>query len=200
MNIKNETNHAYKNLLSFFNEMGQLKRVARSGWWTIGITHCESVADHSFRCAIIGFCIALEENCDPYKTALLCLCNDLHESRINDLHKVCQRYIDLRNAEMQSHTEQVSQLPKKIRDEFLSLMKELWGDQSKEANVARDSDILECMIQGKEYFDQGHNQAYDFFSKKSPDLLKSKTAKKIAKLLTSCDTRNWLKNIVSIKR
>lgn len=197
MEQKTDTDAA---LLQFFCEMGQLKRVPRSGWWTVGIQDCESVADHSFRCAIIGFSIAIEEGCDAYKTALICLCNDLHESRINDLHKVCQKYIDLREAEKKAHTDQVARLPNALKSELHMLASELWQDESPEARIARDADILECMLQGREYYEFGHRQAKDFYEKKSSDILSSETARRLAERLKDVDPRQWLKELVVINR
>jgi putative hydrolases of HD superfamily len=187
-------------LLDFFCELGQLKRVRRSGWWTVGIKDCESVADHSFRCAMIGFALATEEGCDAYKTALICLCNDLHESRINDLHKVCQKYIDLRSAEESAHCEQIAHLPKTLKDQLHMLISELWKDESLEARIARDADILECMLQGREYYEFGYAQAKDFYEKKSSVLLYSETAKRLAERLKDTDPRKWLKDLVVINR
>ncbi|MBF0384955.1 MAG: HD domain-containing protein, partial [Candidatus Omnitrophica bacterium] len=40
--------------VNLFAEAGLLKRVKRSGWWVAGIKDPESVAEHSFRCAVIA--------------------------------------------------------------------------------------------------------------------------------------------------
>ncbi len=85
--------------LNLVAEAGLLKRVKRSGWWVAGIENPESVAEHCFRCAVIAFYIAHEEGLDPYRAAVLGLFNDIHEARINDLHKMGHYYIDFRDAE-----------------------------------------------------------------------------------------------------
>ena len=54
-------------VLNFFAEAGLLKRVRRSGWWVAGIDDPESVADHSFRTAVIGFHMAYLEKVDPFR-------------------------------------------------------------------------------------------------------------------------------------
>jgi putative hydrolase of HD superfamily len=43
-----------KRILNFISEAGMLKRVKRSGWSVLGIVNAESVAEHSFRCAVIN--------------------------------------------------------------------------------------------------------------------------------------------------
>ena len=55
MSEKSEEN---KSIVEFIFEAGVLKRVPRSGWSLLGINNAESVADHSFRCAVIGYLVA----------------------------------------------------------------------------------------------------------------------------------------------
>lgn len=195
-----ESKHAVnESMLDFFAEAGLLKRVRRSGWWTIGIKNGESVADHSFRCSLIAFCLAKQEGVDPYKSAMIALFNDIHEARINDLHKVSQRYVDLRKAEKQAFEEQVGSLPENLGDSINDLLQELWKDETKEAVIARDADILECMLQGKEYFDEGHLGAEAFFDDRN-NLLKTETARSLARSLKVWNSRDWLKKLVRLER
>lgn len=149
-------------LTKFLFEVGNLKRVKRSGWWTINIKDPESVAEHSMRAGVIGFVLAKLEGCDVAKVSLMCLFNDLHESRLNDLHKVGHRYIDFRAAETKAHKEQTESLPKNIGDEIFSLHEEFQQQISKESIVARDADLLECAFQAKEYIDCGFKDANDW--------------------------------------
>ena len=67
-----------KRLLDFIAETGMLKRIKRSGWWMIGIPHEESVAEHSFRCAVIGYVLAKLEKADPHKVMLMAYLIQLH--------------------------------------------------------------------------------------------------------------------------
>src|SRR5947209_12018625 len=53
-------------------EMGYLKSLQRAGWAMIGIPVPETVAEHSFRAAILGFILATLEGADPLKTATIC--------------------------------------------------------------------------------------------------------------------------------
>ncbi len=36
-----------KDIIKYLYEIGQMKRVQRSGWWLVGIINPESVAEHS---------------------------------------------------------------------------------------------------------------------------------------------------------
>ena len=80
-----------QNIVEFILETGVLKRTPRSGWSLLGIDHAESVADHSFRCAVIGYLLARMEKVSVHQVLLMTLFNDIHEARITDLHKMAQR-------------------------------------------------------------------------------------------------------------
>ena len=88
--------------LNFFAEAGLLKRVKRSGWWVAGIENPETVAEHCFRCAVIGYFLAHCEGVDPFRVVTMTLFNDIHEARINDLHKMGHHYIDFHEAEIKA--------------------------------------------------------------------------------------------------
>ncbi len=180
-------------------EIGLLKRTKRSGWSVLGIENCESVAEHSFRCAIIGFLLANTEGANSYKTLLMTLFNDMHESRITDLHKMAQRYIDYKKAEDKSFNEQVASLPKKVKNELLGMRREYNAQKTKESIIARDADILECLIQAKEYNDYGYREASKFM-KKAPRHLKTKSAKKLWSWAKANDLNNWWFKLSDFKR
>ena len=185
--------------LNFFAEAGLLKRVKRSGWWVAGIEHPETVAEHSFRCAVIAFYIAHCEGVDPYKTVTMALFNDIHEARINDLHKMGHYYIEFRDAEKKVFSDQVAGLDAKVKKE-LSRIRSLYDCQScRESIVARDADILECLVQAKEYVDNGHPAARTFF-KRAPDHLKTKTARALWKKVLKWDSHAWWQEVVKFER
>ncbi len=107
-----------KRLLEFIAEAGMLKRVRRSGWWVVGIKNPESVAEHSFRCAVIGYLIAKSEMANAHEVLVMTLFGDMHEARINDQHKMAQRYANFQKAEASAFGEQIALLPKNIKDEL----------------------------------------------------------------------------------
>ena len=73
------------------------------------------------------------------------------------------------------------------------------GQLSTESIVARDADILECLIQAKEYVDNGYPVAKTFF-KRAPDHLKTATARKLWKQALSWDSHAWWQNVVKFER
>ncbi len=187
------------NALNFFAETGLLKKVKRSGWWVAGIKYPESVAEHSFRCAVMAYYLAHVENVDPHKTLVMALFNDIHEARINDLHKMGHFYIDFRDAEKRVFKDQVEFLDEKFKRELTAFRTEYDAQASKESLVARDADILECLIQAKEYFDNGYTKAKKFLQR-APDHLKTKSAKLLWKEIKDWDSGAWWENVVKFER
>ncbi|MCK4462979.1 MAG: HD domain-containing protein [Candidatus Omnitrophica bacterium] len=186
-------------IANFISEAGLLKRTKRSGWSVLGIKDAESVADHSFRCAVIGFFLAQTEKASTYKVLLMTLFNDIHEARIGDLHKMAQRYIDSEKAEDKSFDEQVSALPGGIKKVLKGVRKEYKAQNTKESIIARDADILECLIQAKEYQDYGYCRASQFM-KKAPKFLKTKSAKELWKRVKKANSDNWWLKLSEFKR
>ena len=176
-----------------------LKRVSRSGWSVLGIKNPESVAEHSFRCSVIGYILAKMEGADPYQVLIMSIFGDLAEARITDLHKMAQRYVDARRAEDQAFKEQIKDLPKPIRDDLSKAAKSYRGQKSPESIIARDADILECLIQAKEYDEIGYKEAIKF-TKKAPKFLKTKSAQKIWELARKNKLNDWWVKLSEFKR
>jgi len=186
-------------LLNFIAEAGMLKRTARSGWAVLGIKGPESVAGHSFRCAVLGYVLAVMEGVDPYRVLSMSLFHDIHEARITDLHKMAQRYMDLGKIEDKVFLEQVSSLPDKVKKGLSSMRREYNLQETKESIIVRDADILECLIQAKEYTQQGFSQA-EKFMKKAPVHLKTSSARKLWKTAKDKDFNSWWFKLSEFKR
>ncbi len=185
-------------LAKYMYEIGQMKRVQRSGWWLAGIADPESVAEHSFRAAILGYILASLEGADPMKTAMLCLFHDTHEARINDLHRVAKRYIETGISEREAFSEQVERLPEKIAAEVASFISAYEGKESLESKVAHDSDLLECLIQAREYQAQGYADVEDWIVNCQAGL-KTASAQKLAKECLETEPRAWWQGLKKMK-
>ncbi|MBM3317984.1 MAG: HD domain-containing protein [Candidatus Eisenbacteria bacterium] len=144
-----------QDLVRFLHEVGHLKRVARTGWWVAGVRDPESVAEHSFRAAWIGYLLASRDGAaDPARVVLMCLANDLHEARINDLHKIGQAYLDYPAAETKAFRDQAASVAE--GEALLDVHREFQAGETPEARIARDADRLECAFQAIEYIYEGH--------------------------------------------
>ncbi len=188
-----------KSLLNFISEAGMLKRVQRSGWSVLGIKDAESVAGHSFRCVVIGYVLARMEKASPYKVLLMTLFNDIQEARLTDLHKMAQRYLNMRPAEEKCFYEQIDVLPKEIKGELTDIHKEYRKQRTKESIIARDADILECLIQAKEYQEHGFCEAVKFM-RKAPRFLSTKSARALWQLAKEMNLNDWWFKLSEFKR
>ena len=189
----------YADIVKVFFESGQLKRVKRSGWWAIGIQNPESVAEHSFRAALIGYMLAHLEGADKDKVMRMCLFNDFHEARLNDLHKIGHRYIDFKKAEKLAFKEQMERFPKQLGDELARLFNEFQTDGSKEGIIVRDADLLENAVQAKEYIDIGYKDAQTWIDE-IWKLIRTDSAKKLLKAIEKADSNLWWKGLKKCDR
>ncbi|MEO8972029.1 MAG: HD domain-containing protein, partial [Ktedonobacteraceae bacterium] len=167
------------NIAKYVYEVGYLKHLQRAGWTMLGIPNPESVAEHSFRTAILGYILAsLTEGADPLKTATMCIFHDTAEARTGDLHRLARRYHN-GNADELALAEQVERLPHAIAEAITSLVQEYEQRTPLEGRLARDADMLECILQAREYQTQGFVDAEDWI-KNCYAGLQSEAAKNLA--------------------
>ncbi|MFO8015937.1 MAG: HD domain-containing protein [Candidatus Woesearchaeota archaeon] len=185
-------------IADFLYETGQLKRVRRSGWWLLNISDPESVAEHSHRAAVVGYFLAGMEKADTGKVVLMCLFNDMHESRLNDLHKVGHRYIDFKEAETKASREQTESLGEEGKELF-ALHREFQEQKTKESEVARDADLLENALQAKEYLAMGHKDAQNWIDN-IWKVIRTESGKELLCWIEKNDPNDWWKRLKKIER
>jgi len=187
-----------KDIVNFLFETGMLKHAKRSGWWLINVKDPENIAEHSFRTAIVGYFLAKMENVDADKVVSMCLFHDLHESRVSDMNKVGQRYIDLKTAERKVSKEQTADLGDAGR-EISALNEELDKQKTKEAIVARDADLVECAVQAKEYIDVGHKDAQNWIDNCKKYVV-TESAKRLLSLVDKTSSNDWWRGLKKTSR
>jgi len=139
---------------------GILKSVKRKGWSKAGIIDQESVADHSFRMAIMGAYLSEENRLDPAKIIRMCLIHDLAESQIGDLtpeEKVSEALH--RKDEDRVNRSIYSTLPDKERKLLLREWAELLEMKTREAKLVWQIDKLEMGLTMKDYLRAGGNKS-----------------------------------------
>ncbi|GCD45302.1 HD domain-containing protein [Streptomyces paromomycinus] len=178
-----------KGSMSYLMEMGALKRAKRSGWWIAGVKDPETIAEHSFRTAVIGAVLAMMEGADPAKVALLCTFHDTQETRVGDIPWVGRRY--LKAAKNEDVTaDQVADAHPAVAAGVRAVVEEYENGDSLEVTVAHDADKLECMIQGIEYLEQGYRNAQEWVDSTRAKL-KTASAVELAEAAQGMSSAEW---------
>ncbi len=188
-----------KEIAKFLYEVGQLKRVKRSGWWIAGIKDPESVAEHSFRTAVVAYLLAHLEGADTGKAVLMALFHDLPEARTNDAHRIVRRYADWRDVDKKAMGEQNKRLPEEAAKEVVSFFEEFEKGDSPEAKLARDADLLECLVQAREYQAIGYHDVADWILN-ARAALTTESAKKIAAECLKTSPSEWWQGLKALER
>jgi 5'-deoxynucleotidase YfbR-like HD superfamily hydrolase len=148
-----------QSVVRFAYEAGQLKRLPRAGWLRAGVHDPESVADHSFRVAILAYVIAVFEGADPTHAAALGLFHDLPETRLGDVPHIGRPYTTTAAPELVVG-DQVIGLPEQLARHIVALVAEHEGAKTPAATLAarcsRDADKLDCLLQAREYQQAGN--------------------------------------------
>lgn len=179
-----------KILTDFFFELGMLKKIEHCGTKFAGVKHPDTLGEHSCRAAQIGYAIALAEKANPEKVAAMCLMHDIGEIRIGDAHRIAQRYLKTFPAEKRAMEEQTANLPTSFKNGIRALWNEFHDLKTPEALVARDADLLETILQAKEYLDLGAKAAKRWLENGSK-YLKTRTAKKLFKSIAKTQFTDW---------
>ena len=173
-------------ITNFLFEVGMLKKTPRTGYQFLGSGR-ESVAEHSFRTAVIGYVLALQEaGSDPHRTMLMCLLHDLPEARTGDHNYVNKRYV--RIDEDQAVEDLARDLP--FGADIVSLVREFNDGESPEAILAKDADQLDLILELKEQLDLGNRYASEWLDF-AVLRLRSPSAKEMAKDILDTDSTEW---------
>lgn len=175
-----------KNLANFFFEVGMLKRTPRTGFQFLG-SGAESVAEHSFRTAVIGYSLArLDGQADVGRVLQLCLFHDIPEARTGDLNYVNKKYVKVDEA--RAVEDLARTLP--FGDDYREALAEFAARRSREALIAHDADQLEMILALKEYKDLGNRYAdewYPFAVRR----LQTEAARDLAETIWTTDSTRW---------
>jgi 5'-deoxynucleotidase YfbR-like HD superfamily hydrolase len=181
--------HPLSGLGDFLHEMGQLKRLPRAGWQFAGIPNPESVAEHSFRAAIVGIARATLEGADVGRTAALVLLHDSPESRIGDVPAVGRAYVTTAAPEAVS-VRQTAGMPDELAAVFQELVRAYEAEDSIEARLAHDADKLETLLQAREYEAQGNHDTVQW-QESSTASLRTHAAKQLADAILATTPTTW---------
>ncbi|WP_105971967.1 HD domain-containing protein [Streptomyces geranii] len=182
----------------FLYEAGTLKQTKRTGWWMAGVRDPESVAEHSWRTALLATIIAKLEGADPARAAYLAVWHDSQETRTGDVNHLGKKYASA--ADPRAVTDdQVVGMPEVLASAVREIVAEYEAKESPEAICARDADKLECMIQGVEYKAQGYQNAQRWIDN-SRGRLVTKSANELADAVLATGSLEWLRAALGEKQ
>jgi len=175
-----------KNIVNFLFEIGILKKTPRSGFQFLG-TGNESVAEHSFRAAVIAYLLAKNEpKADMQKVVLMSLFHDFHEARTGDHNYVNKRYVTV------NEDKAVNDLARKLPfgKDIVSLIDEFNSRETLEAQLSQDADQLDFILELKRQQDLGNISAAEWL-KYSAKRLITDFAKSLADEIVTTDSSDW---------
>jgi putative hydrolases of HD superfamily len=153
-------------LIELFFEYAQLKNLYRQGWLKRGVSEldCETVADHSFGVALLGYTIAQEyrPDLDSAKVMKLGLFHEMGEiyagdftpkDNVSEDEKVQREYEGVRQV--------FSRLPHSER--YISIWEDFEFQKSPESIFVKQIDRLEMALQANLYERINYKGLEDFF-------------------------------------
>lgn len=153
--------------LNFAKQAGILKKVKRSGWVKAGIKNPESVAEHSYRLAILAMIIGRERRLDTKKLVKMALLDDLAESIVGDLVTEHGDEVVMDEAEkFEKEDAAIKKILSELDDgeEYYAVWKEAQEQKTPESKLLKELDKLEMVIQAQEYEQQGHKNLEEFWT------------------------------------
>ncbi len=187
--MESENRSRLQRLTDFFQEVGMLRHTPRTGYQFLGSGR-ESVAEHSYRTAIIGYALARLCGADPRRTALICLFHDLGEARTGDLNYVNQRYVQADERRAVSDAVEGTG----IEREVLAFWDEHEAGRSEEASlegrVARDADQLDLILNLKREWDLGNPYA-ERWLRTAMERLRLDQSRELAEVIATTDHGAW---------
>jgi putative hydrolase of HD superfamily len=175
-------------LIEFSEIIGKLKVVKRAGWIShVGITKPESVADHSFRCAILAMFIGDLQGVNTEKLIRMLLLHDIQESITGDYDYYAKEEIGTPTVKLQERIaikDILSRLPTKLKRKYSAIWQEYEDKTTREAMLANDIDKIEMLIQALEYEKEGYDSSkLEVFWTSSQNKIKTALGQDLFKLL-----------------
>jgi len=173
-----------KNLIDFFIETGKLKKMKRTGWVLRNVKDPETIAEHTFRMALMAWIFGSAKNLDTSKILKMALIHDLCEvyagdmtpydlliigKTKKDIKKLVTKWPGFTKAEKERNVQikhkkekeglekVVKTLPKDLRQEIFLLWEDYDTGKTKEGRFVKQLDRIENLLQAMEYWKKDKN-------------------------------------------
>lgn len=148
------TDEYLQSIIKFLEIAGMLKRTPRTGWVEVDVYQPESVADHTFRTALLCMLYADIESLNSLKLLRMALIHDLPEALIGDLTP-SEKTAETRDIEENAIKQILALLPPKQREIYITVWIEYQEGKTREAQALRQLEKIEMALQAKEYKKSG---------------------------------------------
>jgi len=153
-------------MIEIFFEYAQLKNLYRQGWLKKGVSEldCETVADHSFGVALLGYTIAEEyrPDLDSAKVMKLGLFHEMGEIYAGDFTPTDNVTADEKTQKEYLGVQQVfSRLPNSQK--YISIREDFEFQKSPESKFVKQIDRLEMALQANLYERMNYDELEEFF-------------------------------------
>lgn len=177
-------------IVNFLHEIGMLAHIPRSGFAFLG-SGKQSVAEHSFRVALIGHVLSklIQEAVNHDKLIMLCLFHDLPEARTGDLNYLQKKYVKTDLNKVLGDIKKESSLG----PEIVEWIEEYEESETIESQLAHDADQIELMLVLKKEEELGNLKTEEWF-KNCSARLKTTVAKELAQAISLVSSDDWWKN------
>ena len=142
----------------FFSYLEKLKHIPRTGWMRDGVPHPESVAEHSFKAALIAMVLAdsLKIRINKGKLMKMALIHDVGESIIGDLTPYTKKGLRIPKLTARKHKIELQAIKKIFGgipngSEYIKLFEEFEAGRTNESKIFGQIDKLEMVFQAAEY-------------------------------------------------
>lgn len=166
-----------KKLIHFFTTVGRLKKTKRTGWVLRGVKEPESIADHTFRMALMAWFLAKGKGLNCAKVIKMALVHDLCEVYAGDMtphdeqvshgldadknifnrwprqsKEKKERLVKKKHEKERESLEKIiGDLPEELQNEVESLWLEYEEGMTEEGKFLRQLDRVENVLQASEY-------------------------------------------------
>lgn len=149
-------------IIEFSKIVGKLKENKRTGWITrLGAKNPESIADHTFRTAVLAMIIADMRELNTEKMVRMALLHDLEEAIIGDWDVDKKNELGVEEFERvrrESIRKILSSLPGELEEKYTDLWNEIHEKKTEEARLIEEIDKLEMAFQALEYEKEGYDK------------------------------------------
>lgn len=179
-----------KGLAITLYELGNLSRVSRSGLYQFLYEDFESIAEHSYKVALIAYFLGKQLKADTSKILLIALFHDCAETRTGDGNWIQKPYI--KTDEAAAIRDQLG-LVGKDGEEAIKAVGEYKTRDTVEAKIVKDADYIEYFMSLKILEMKGNKEATKRIGYETADLkfMYTKEGKALLKSVLATDPDEW---------